>query len=121
MKVHETTILILLAAILGASGCLGAEDPGGALPLEVANRLGAPVTVALEVREPYGNTILFESAREVAPGARERIETPRIPFGSYIVAATDGRLEREIETDFEPSTRFQRFVVHDQVIAFQSG
>ena len=121
MDAKPTFFVLWLVATIACSGCLGIEDPGGALPLEVANRLAEPATVALEVREPFGNTVIFESLTPVGAGARERIDTPRLPFGTYIVAASHRELQREVEADFQPSTQFQRFVVHDEVIAFQSG
>lgn len=114
--------LFFLGLALALAGCLSQlEDPGGAMPLQVANELDRTVEIHIEIREPYGQSVLFESSALVASDAQQTFETPRLPFGRYVVTASNGALEREVEADFEPSTRFQRFVVHSDVIAFQSG
>jgi hypothetical protein len=111
-------LLLLLA------GCAGEPAPpqaGGPIPLQVYNHTNSTREVHFEVREPDTGSVLLSYDQRVAPQRTVQVDTGLLGHGDYLLVAKAGIVTREARVDFERSSLFFRFIVEDQLIAFQSG
>lgn len=116
-------ILPLLAVlVLLLPGCAGPGSLSGTeqFPLEVQNNASRTVGADLELREAYGHTVLFSESYTLPAGERAQANAGRVSYGEYTVRATSGSMSREIDVSFGKDPGVYRFVIYDDIIAFQN-
>lgn len=117
---------VLAATLVALTGCAAqggpyARTPGADLPLELESRATRERLIEVEVADGTGHRPLVHQEYRIAPGAWGRIEPVRVPYGSYQLTATSGDLARHVDAEFGPGDEFFRFVLYDDVVAFQRG
>lgn len=110
--------------LLGLSGCHvtatpHAVSPGGELPIFIRNNSTDARPISIDVIEGFGRSVVQSVNTTLDPDEEIAIETGRLPHGDYTLRATADPLSRETNVIYGPSTQWYRFVIHEDVIAFQ--
>ena len=121
-KLRSVIITLLLSFTL--AGCLGsagpqATSPGGVFPLFVRNASNHSAPVEMSVIEGYGGTVLYSKNATLAPGAQVSADPVRVPYGEYVLRVAAPPRAREADVIYDEGTQFFRFVVNEDVIAFE--